>query len=480
MASTYSPLLRLELMTTGEKNGQWGDITNTNLASILEQAVAGTVTISITGATSPITLTENYGAADQSRSAILYITGTNASPISIIAPANSKLYYVNNTSNQTITLKTSVSTGVALLANTKQFVLYNIGTNDFVVATTTGNAGTVTSVNVSGGSTGLTASGGPITSSGTVTLGGTLAIANGGTGASTQSGAINALLPSQSSQSGKFLTTNGTDVSWGVAGSGGVGTVTSIQMSGGSTGLSFTGGPITTSGTFTLGGGPLGIGFGGTGANTAGNARINLGLGDLATQNSVSLSSQVSGTLSVANLSTGTNGYVLTMSSGVPTWSSSTAASVSQIAYSVASGAVHSLTGVPAGVKKITLLVYDLSSSSGNRITFGLTSSSGVSSGTYSGNVTTPGGTNVDWAAGYAYMVNNNSSGFAWAGIIEIARVSGNNWVISGQVGTADSDGTCRQFSGRVTMSAEATGVFVGIESSGSFDNGGISVQYQS
>ena len=45
--------------------------------------------------------------------------------------------------------------------------------------------GTVTSVNVSGGTTGLTATGGPITSSGTITLGGTLAYTNGGTGLST-------------------------------------------------------------------------------------------------------------------------------------------------------------------------------------------------------------------------------------------------------------------------------------------------------
>jgi hypothetical protein len=46
----------------------------------------------------------------------------------------------------------------------------------------TGTGGTVTSVDVSGGTTGLTTSGGPITTSGTITLAGTLAVANGGTG----------------------------------------------------------------------------------------------------------------------------------------------------------------------------------------------------------------------------------------------------------------------------------------------------------
>jgi len=46
---------------------------------------------------------------------------------------------------------------------------------------------------------------------------GTVAIANGGTGQTTANAALNALLPSQTSNSGKFLTTNGTDTSWGTA-----------------------------------------------------------------------------------------------------------------------------------------------------------------------------------------------------------------------------------------------------------------------
>lgn len=138
--------------------------------------------------------------------------------------------------------------------------------------TTSSGSGTVTSVAVSGGTTGLTTSGGPITSSGTITLAGTLGVANGGTGATTLTGiikgsgtsplsvavagtdyvapngnitgtasnvtgtvaianggtgqttaanAINALVPSQSGQSGKVLTTNGSVVSWGTAGGGG-------------------------------------------------------------------------------------------------------------------------------------------------------------------------------------------------------------------------------------------------------------------
>jgi len=58
------------------------------------------------------------------------------------------------------------------------------------------------------------------------TVSGTIAIANGGTGQTTANAAINALLPSQTSQSGKVLSTNGTDTSW--ISSGGTGTVTSV------------------------------------------------------------------------------------------------------------------------------------------------------------------------------------------------------------------------------------------------------------
>lgn len=98
------------------------------------------------------------------------------------------------------------------------------------------SGGTVTSVAVSSTNGTISVSGSPITESGTIDLDvdeanldlasiggslslstqvtGTLPIANGGTGASTASGALTALLPSQTSQSGKVLGTNGTSASW--------------------------------------------------------------------------------------------------------------------------------------------------------------------------------------------------------------------------------------------------------------------------
>ena len=72
-----------------------------------------------------------------------------------------------------------------------------------------GGTGTVTSVNVSGGTTGLTTSGGPVTTSGTITLAGTLDVDNGGTGATTAAAAITALTGTQTS--GHYLRSDGTN-----------------------------------------------------------------------------------------------------------------------------------------------------------------------------------------------------------------------------------------------------------------------------
>lgn len=100
-----------------------------------------------------------------------------------------------------------------------------------------GGVGTVTSVDASGAATGLTFTGGPITSSGTLTLGGTLAVSNGGTGATDTATALSNLgAYSASNPSG--YTSN-------------LGTVTSVTASAG-TGISISGSPITDSGTLTI------------------------------------------------------------------------------------------------------------------------------------------------------------------------------------------------------------------------------------
>ena len=133
--------------------------------------------------------------------------------------------------------------------------------------------GTVSSVQASGGTTGLSFSGGPITGSGTLTLAGTLGVANGGTGttATPANGQVhigngtNFTLATLTAGTGISITNGAGSITIATSG-GGSGTVTSV--SGGSTGLSVTN-PTTTP---TLGG-TLDIGYGGTGAVTAAGAR---------------------------------------------------------------------------------------------------------------------------------------------------------------------------------------------------------------
>lgn len=153
-----------------------------------------------------------------------------------------------------------------LAVNTADEKLFFKNAGGSVVSMAVSAAGTVTSVAASGGTTGLTFSGSPITTSGTLTLSGTLAVANGGTGSATASGARVNLLPSYTGNGSKVLALNSgaTDVEWVSV----VGTVTSVALSGGTTGLTVSGSPITTSGTITLAG-TLAVANGGTGVTTS-------------------------------------------------------------------------------------------------------------------------------------------------------------------------------------------------------------------
>jgi len=156
---------------------------------------------------------------------------------------------------------TVVSSGVKSL----NFVGTNITattSGDDVTVTVTGGSGsgTVTSVALSGGTTGLTVTGSPITTSGTITLGGTLAVANGGTGTA-----------SPSIVAGTNVTVTGTWPNQTInATAGGSGTVTSVAATVPAF-LSVTGSPITSSGTLaiSLSGTALPVANGGTGVTTS-------------------------------------------------------------------------------------------------------------------------------------------------------------------------------------------------------------------
>jgi hypothetical protein len=138
-----------------------------------------------------------------------------------------------------------------------------------------GGSGTVTSVNVSGGTTGLTYSGGPVTTSGTITMAGTLVVGNGGTGVTTLTansvvlgngtGAVQVVAPGTS---GNVLTSNGTTWSSSAASGG-----TNIANGTSNVSIATSGGNITmqTAGTSAV------I------VDTSQNLQFNSGYGSIAT-----------------------------------------------------------------------------------------------------------------------------------------------------------------------------------------------------
>lgn len=269
MPTTYSTSLRLSLIATGEQAGTWGNTTNTNLGTLLEQAITGYTSISMTDAN--YTLSISNGASDESRNANIKLDGgttLTATRVVIIPNANKTYYFWNATNgSQTVVIATSASpTTYVGIPNGYGCYVFCDGANNvyqqspFINATTGAVLLGATSV------TTLSASS-TISSSSTVT--GTSLIPSGATipsngiylpaantvGVSTSSTARFYFGPSGQigiggatyGTAGQVLTSGGASAppTWGSA-------VTSV-------GMSFTGGlvavsgsPVTSTGTFAL------------------------------------------------------------------------------------------------------------------------------------------------------------------------------------------------------------------------------------
>jgi len=134
MPSTYSPSLKIELIGNGEQSGTWGQTTNNNMGTLIEQAIAGVEQITLTGNK---TLTSFNGLSDEARNAVLVFGGSLSSPANVIAPAVQKTYIITNNSGANVTIKTSTGNGVTIL-NGLNSLVYCDG-NDFYTAVNVNN-----------------------------------------------------------------------------------------------------------------------------------------------------------------------------------------------------------------------------------------------------------------------------------------------------------------------------------------------------
>ena len=240
---------------TSTINGPQIDVAGAGTGSVTSIDVDGGTGISVSPA-GPITTAGTFTVTNTAPDQVVALTGGTGITTSGTYP---NFTVTNSAPDQTVAI--SGGTGITTSGTYPSFTVTNSAPDQTVALTQGGTTtitgtypnfsissadqytGTVTSVSGAGGSTGLTLSGGPITGSGTLTLGGTLAVANGGTGTA-----------SPSLVAGTNVTISG---SWpnqtvnSTAGGGGGGTVTSVSVVSGN-GLAGTVANATTTPAITL------------------------------------------------------------------------------------------------------------------------------------------------------------------------------------------------------------------------------------
>jgi hypothetical protein len=135
MPTTYSSNLKITLIGDGEQTNVWGGTTNTNLGTLLEQAItgvsgvgSGNTAITMTGSADYV-LTNNDGAVNQARNAVLIVNGASSGGYAVVTPAGQqKVYIVNNKlTTGAVIVKPSGGTGVSV-PNATTMILYTDGT----------------------------------------------------------------------------------------------------------------------------------------------------------------------------------------------------------------------------------------------------------------------------------------------------------------------------------------------------------------
>ena len=106
MATTYNNNLRIAEIGTGDQAGVWGNTTNYNLATLLTEAITGVASVTVTGNQA---LTALDGATDQSRQAVLLLTGTPAANFTLYTPPTDKIYIIKNSTGRTATISAATA-----------------------------------------------------------------------------------------------------------------------------------------------------------------------------------------------------------------------------------------------------------------------------------------------------------------------------------------------------------------------------------
>jgi hypothetical protein len=191
MPSSYSSSFRLNYQAPGENLNTWGTNLNAGVFQLLEDALAGSASLSVSG---PVSLTAVNGATDQARCLAINVTGGTGGTIT--APGVKKLYFVRNTASGAVVITTGSGATASFAAGEVGFCYSPDGINFYKTSVTTAFGGAI-----------LTGVGTPSAATDAATKGYVDGVAF-----TMAAGA----LPGQGGNAGKALITNGTVASWGI------------------------------------------------------------------------------------------------------------------------------------------------------------------------------------------------------------------------------------------------------------------------
>lgn len=207
MASSWTPNKYLEKPGNGDYVNTWNIPVNGDMTNI-DAAFGGVTNLNATAGNA--TLNNNVASTTNYINMAINVTGSMSSNVVYTIPNGVGGFWIvrnatTDASNvaQTVTFASgSGSNNTVTVLRGRNVTIWSDGTNIYPAEPNIPSIGTVTSVDVSGGTTGLTTSGGPITTNGTITIGGLLAVASGGTGVTTKTGNGSVVLSSNPTFSG--------------------------------------------------------------------------------------------------------------------------------------------------------------------------------------------------------------------------------------------------------------------------------------